>query len=237
MAKIASGLLTGNSVIIKPSPFTPYSVLKFVQLVQPVLPPGVLQSLNGDEKLGPWIVSHPGIPKITFTGSTTTGKKIMETGAKQLKRITLELGGNDACIVCPDIDISKVAPQVALGAFFNSGQLCVASKRIYVHQDIYEEFLKAMVEVVGGWKVGKATAEGVMLGPVQNEMQYEIVKGYFEDSIKRGLKFVLGGEVKASDSLVIQPAIIDNPPNDSLVVTGEAFGKTILAQNFTFQTH
>jgi len=228
VVKICGSLLTGNTIIIKPSPFTPYSVLKFVEWVQPVLPSGVLQALNGDDKLGPWIVAHPGIPKISFTGSTATGKKIMQAGSKYLKKITLELGGNDASVVCPDVDIAKVAPQVALGAFFHSGQVCVASKRIYVHQDIYDEFLKALVSVVQSWKVGGISEEGVMLGPIQNEMQYNIVKGYFEDSIKRGLKFALGGKIAPSDGYVIQPAIIDNPPDDSMVVTGEAFGKFFL---------
>jgi len=228
LIKICGGLLTGNTVIVKPSPFTPYSLLKFVEWIQPVLPSGVLQALSGDDKLGPWIVAHPGIPKISFTGSIATGKKIMQAASKQLKKVTLELGGNDASVVCPDVDIEKVAPQVALGAFFHSGQVCVASKRIYVHQDIYTDFLKALVNVVRSWKVGGVSEEGITLGPIQNEMQYNIVKGYFDDSTRRGLNFALGGEITPSDGYVIQPAIIDNPPDDSLVVTGEAFGKYFL---------
>ncbi|KAL2062743.1 hypothetical protein VTL71DRAFT_5815 [Oculimacula yallundae] len=227
MGKIAAGLLTGNVVIVKPSPFAPYSVLKFVELQQKILPPGVLQGLNGDDSLGPSMVIHPDIPKISFTGSSVTGKKIMEAGGRLLKRMTLELGGNDACIVCPDVDIAKVAVQVALGAFFNSGQICVASKRIYVHQDIYTPFLKALTDVVRSWKVGPAS-EDVMLGPVQNEVQYGIVKGHIEECKKKGLKFALGGEdINSGSDFVIQPAIIDNPPDDSMIVTQEPFGPIV----------
>lgn len=225
IAKVAAGLLTGNCVIVKPSPFTPYSILKFTELVQPVLPPGVLQALNGQNELGPWMVEHPGIPKISVTGSTKTGKKIMEVGSNLLKRVTLELGGNDASIICKDIDIAKVAPQVAIGAFFNSGQLCVASKRIYVHEAIYEEFLQALVDFVKGWKVGAPTEDNVTIGPVQNKAQYDIVKEFINDSRKQGHKFALGGDLIPGGGYFVQPTIIDNPPENSRVVAEEVFGE------------
>lgn len=226
MGKISAALVTGNCVITKPSPFTPYSILKFTELVRDIFPPGVIQALHGDASLGPRICQHPDIQKISFTGSTATGKKIMESASKTLKRVTLELGGNNASIVCSDIDVDIVAPQIALGSFFNSGQLCVASKRIYVHQDIYEKFLAKMVEVVKSWRVGPATTPGIMLGPLQNEAQYKIVKEFFLDTMKNGYMFALGGQdFNATDNFVIEPAIVANPPDNSLVVTGEAFGK------------
>lgn len=226
MGKISAALVTGNCVITKPSPFTPYSILKFTELVRDIFPPGVIQALHGDASLGPRICQHPDIQKISFTGSTATGKKIMESASKTLKRVTLELGGNNASIVCSDIDVDIVAPQIALGSFFNSGQLCVASKRIYVHQDIYDRFLAKMVEVVKSWKVGPATMPGIMLGPLQNEAQYKIVKEFFLDTMKNGYMFALGSQdFNTTDNFVIEPAIVANPPDDSLVVTGEAFGK------------
>ncbi|KAH8664822.1 Aldehyde/histidinol dehydrogenase [Ilyonectria robusta] len=228
MGKISAALVTGNCVITKPSPFTPYSILKFTELVRDIFPPGVIQALHGDASLGPRICQHPDIQKISFTGSTATGKKIMESASKTLKRVTLELGGNNASIVCSDIDVDIVAPQIALGSFFNSGQLCVASKRIYVHQDIYEKFLTKMVEVVKSWKVGPATTPGIMLGPLQNEAQYKIVKEFFLDTMKNGYMFALGGQdFNTTDNFVIEPAIVANPPDDSLVVTGEAFGPIV----------
>lgn len=226
IGKLAAALITGNCIIIKPSPFTPYSILKVVELFQSAFPPGVAQALNGDQ-IGPALCIHTGINKITFTGSTATGKKISEVAGKLLKPVTLELSGNSASIVCADVDPKVVAPQVALGSFMNSGQFCVASKRIFVHEDIYDEFLKVMVETVKQWTVAPTSTlePGIMLGPVQNQMQYDIVKGFFEDASQNGYKFALGSHTNEShDGFVIKPAIIDNPPDNSLVVTGEAFG-------------
>ncbi|KAJ4152083.1 hypothetical protein NW765_017592 [Fusarium oxysporum] len=228
IGKIAPALLAGNSIIAKPSPYTPYSLLKFAEIVQDVFPPGVLQALHGDVELGPMLCQHPDVDKISFTGSSATGKKIMAAASATLKSVTLELGGNSASIICPDIDIDAVAPQVALASFFNSGQLCVASKRVYVHEDIYDRFLEKMVETVQKWKVGPPDAEGVMLGPVQNEMQYGIVKRFFEETTTSGYRFACGGGQKLDGlSLFINPAIIDNPPDQSLVVEGEAFGPIV----------
>ncbi|CAJ0543983.1 Ff.00g040240.m01.CDS01 [Fusarium sp. VM40] len=230
IGKLAAALITGNCIIIKPSPFTPYSILKVVELFQTVFPPGVAQVLNGDQTLGPALCTHTGINKITFTGSTATGKKISEVAGKLLKPVTLELSGNSASIVCADVDPKVVAPQVALGSFMNSGQFCVASKRIFVHEDIYDEFLKVMVETVKQWTVAPTSTlePGIMLGPVQNQMQYDIVKGFFEDASQNGHKFALGSPSDGShDGFVIKPAIIDNPPDNSLVVTGEAFGPIV----------
>ncbi|KAH8886544.1 aldehyde dehydrogenase [Thozetella sp. PMI_491] len=227
--KIAAALITGNCIILKPSPFTPYTTLKLVELIRHAFPPGVIQALNGGNSLGHQMVVHPGIDKISFTGSSATGKRIMSAAAPMLKPITLELGGNSGCIVCPDIDPKVVAPQVAIGAFFNSGQFCMGTKRLYVHEDIYDEFLKELTAVVKSWKVGPTAdlAEDLMMGPIQNEMQYGIVKKFFQDTVERGFEFALGGpldERSFESNLVIPPAIINNPPDDSLVVTKEAFG-------------
>ncbi|KAI9676351.1 MAG: hypothetical protein M1817_000508 [Caeruleum heppii] len=228
MGKIAPALVTGNCVIVKPSPFTPYSALKLVEVAQEYFPPGVIQVLGGDDQLGPRMTTHPGIQKISFTGSIATGKKIMESCAKTLKRVTLELGGNDATIVCPDVDIQKTAPEVALGAFQNTGQVCVATKRIYIHESIYSDFTRAMAEFTKTLKVGGPLEEGVMLGPIQNPMQYEKVKGFFADSQKAGHKFLTGGgEVENSAGFFIEPTIVDNPPSDSRIVTEEPFGPIV----------
>lgn len=127
------------------------------------------------------LTAHPGIAKISFTGSIATGKKIMAACASTLKRVTLELGGNDASIVLPDVDVKKTAPELVLGAFQNSGQVCVATKRIYIHKDIYQEMLQEMVNFTKTMTVG-APATGSMLGPIQNSMQYEKVKDYFKDT-------------------------------------------------------
>lgn len=164
VGKIAPALLTGNVIIVKPSPYTPYTTLKVVELAQDIFGPGVVQAIGGDDKLGPMMTTHPGIQKISFTGSIATGKKIMAACAGTLKRVTLELGGNDASIVLPDVDVKKVAPELVMGAFQNSGQVCVATKRIYIHQDIYDEMLKEMVEYVKKSVKTGAPDSGALLG-------------------------------------------------------------------------
>ncbi len=169
LGKVIPALLTGNTIIVKPSPYTPYTTLKIVELAQEILAPGILQAVGGDDKLGPMLTTHPGIAKISFTGSIATGKKVMAAAAGTLKRVTLELGGNDASIVLPDVDIKKIAPELVMGAFQNSGQVCVATKRIYIHEDIYEEMLKEMVAFTKSIKTGDPSS-GALLGPIQNKM-------------------------------------------------------------------
>ncbi|KAF2268203.1 aldehyde dehydrogenase [Lojkania enalia] len=231
VGKIAPALLTGNCIVIKPSPFTPYTSLKLIELAQQILPPGVVQAVGGNNELGALLTAHPDVAKISFTGSIATGKKVMEVSAKTLKRVTLELGGNDASIVLPDVDIKKVAPEVAMGAFQNSGQVCVATKRIYIHESIYREFLQEMVNFTKSIRVGSPDDSDNLLGPIQNAMQYEKVKGFFADSKAKGYKFAAGDpDIAASKGFFIQPTIIDNPPNDSRIIVEEPFGPIVPTQ-------
>lgn len=160
--KIIPAILTGNTIILKPSPHTPYSSLKAVELSLEIFPPGVIQVVGGSDALGPLLTGHPGVSKVSFTGSIATGKKIMIACAATLKRVTLELGGNDASIVCADVDVAKVAPQLVLGAMQNSGQVCVATKRIYIHEDIYDECLRAMVDFTKTLQVGAPETGGTL---------------------------------------------------------------------------
>lgn len=192
IGKIAPAVLAGDCIILKPSPFTPYTTLKEVEIAQQIFPPGVIQVVGGDDKLGPMLTAHPGIAKISFTGSIPTGKKIMAACAGTLKRVTLELGGNDASIILPDVDVDKVAPEVVMGAFQNSGQVCVATKRVYVHESIYKPFVEAMVKATKNLKVGNSDDNGVVLGPIQNAMQYAKVTEFFADSKAKGFKFAAG---------------------------------------------
>ncbi|KAF2273466.1 aldehyde dehydrogenase [Westerdykella ornata] len=231
IGKIAPALLTGNTIVVKPSPFTPYTGLKLVELAQQIFPPGVVQAVGGNNELGAQLTLHPDVAKISFTGSIATGKKVMEASAKTLKRVTLELGGNDASIILPDVDIKKVAPEVVMGAFQNSGQVCVATKRIYIHESIYQEFLQEMVNFTKSIKVGPPEDGDNLLGPVQNAMQYEKVKGFFADSKAKGYKFAVGEpEPQPTKGFFIQPTIIDNPPNDSRIVAEEPFGPIVPTQ-------
>ncbi|KAJ0115157.1 hypothetical protein J7T55_001567 [Diaporthe amygdali] len=227
--KIAPALLTGNVIIVKPSPFTPYCGLKLAELAQKLFPPGVVQSLSGDDSLGPWLTSHPGIDKISFTGSTATGKAVLQSASKTLKRVTLELGGNDPAIIFPDVDVEKVAQQIAVWAFLNSGQICLNLKRIYVHESIYEDFKKAMVKHAGSFAFGDGTKTGITHGPLQNRMQYDRVKTFFNDIAKQGWEVALGGEMddEPEKGYFIKPTIIDRPPEKSRIVVEEPFGPIV----------
>ncbi|KAM7187283.1 aldehyde dehydrogenase [Naviculisporaceae sp. PSN 640] len=230
MGKVGPALMTGNTVIMKPSPYTPYCDLKLGELAMGIFPPGVVQVLSGDDDLGPWMTSHPGINMISFTGSIATGKKVAESCAKTLKRYVLELGGNDAAIVCEDVDIDKCLPKIATLAFLNSGQICMLAKRIYVHDKIYDEFTDRMVEFTkANIKTGGGFEEGVVVGPVQNKMQFELVKDMYAEIEKQGWKVALEGGVRVSESkgYFIEPAIIDNPPEDSRIVVEEPFGPIV----------
>ncbi|ESZ89052.1 MAG: aldehyde dehydrogenase [Blastomonas sp. CACIA14H2] len=226
--KIAPALLTGNTMVLKPSPFTPLTMLKLGELMQDHLPAGVFNVVSGGDQLGPWLSSHPGIDKISFTGSTPTGKRVMQTAAENLKPVTLELGGNDAAIVLPDVELDKVADKLFGASFANSGQLCVAIKRMYVHEDVYDKVADAMVTRARASKVGDGLEQGSNFGPIQNRPQFEKVKDLIRDARENGLKFLVGGDVPAGGKGFFVPlAIVDNPPEDSRVVQEEAFGPVL----------
>ncbi|PYH89733.1 ALDH-like protein, partial [Aspergillus ellipticus CBS 707.79] len=195
--------------------------------------PGVVQALSGDDALGPWLTAHPAVEKISFTGSTETGKKVLVAAAGTLKRVTLELGGNDPAIVCAGVDFEEVAAKVAHFSFLNSGQICLAIKRIYVHASIHEAFRAALVRVQG-MRVGNGMHEGVFLGPVQNRMQCERVQGLLADVRReeqegRGA-VVAGGTVRTEpepEGYFVAPTVVDQPAEDSRVVVEEAFGPVV----------
>lgn len=225
--KLAPALLAGNTVVLKPSPFTPLATLKLGELLQDVLPAGVLNVVSGGNELGQWMTEHPDIGKVSFTGSTATGKKVMESASKTLKRVTLELGGNDAAIVLPDVDPKAIAPALFWGAFFNSAQVCVAAKRVYIHEDIYDAVAHELVEFAKTVTVGDGSQQGIDLGPVQNKMQFEKVKSILSDSKEQGHRFLIGGELAGGKGYFIPISIVDNPPEDSRVVVEEAFGPVL----------
>lgn len=225
--KMAPALLAGNTVILKPSPYTPLSTLKLGEMLRDVFPAGVLNIVSGGNDLGQWMTDHPGIGKVSFTGSTVTGKRVMESAARTLKRVTLELGGNDAAIVLPDVDPKAIAPQLFWGAFFNSAQVCVAIKRLYIHSDIYDAVAHELVEFAKTVSMGDGSRQGTDLGPVQNKMQYEKVRNLLDDAKAQGNRFLIGGDVPETPGYFIPISIVDNPPEDARVVTEEAFGPVL----------
>ncbi|MCG8442391.1 MAG: aldehyde dehydrogenase family protein [Caulobacterales bacterium] len=224
IVKVSAALLAGNTMVLKPSPFTPLCTLKLGELARDILPPGVLNVVSGGDDLGPWMTAHPGFDKISFTGSTATGKRVMENAAKDLKRVTLELGGNDAAIVLPDVDVESVAQRIFFGAFFNTAQVCVATKRLYVHEDVYDALRDKLLEIAKATKVGDGSQQGVTLGPIQNKRQYDRVMDLLADARSRGLTLLEGSEIPSGRGYFVPVVIVDNPPEDSRVVQEEAFG-------------
>ncbi|CAE6526624.1 unnamed protein product [Rhizoctonia solani] len=224
--KIAPALHAGNSIIVKPSPFTPLVTLHFIANCQSLVPPGILSVLNGDDNLGPLMTGHKGVDKIGFTGSTETGKRVMQSASVNLKRLTLELGGNDPLIILPDVDPEQVAPHIFWAAFQNNAQFCNAAKRVYIHDDVYEKVKDALVAYAKKITVGDGSDEKTQIGPIQNPLQYSKVKTFFDDSIERGYTFALGGNFNdlSGPGLFVPLTIVDNPPEDSKIVTEEPFG-------------
>jgi len=232
--KIAPALLSGCTIVLKPSPFTPLTTLLIAELIADKVPAGVLNIITGEDSLGPLITAHPDIDKITFTGSTATGKKIMEGASKDLKRITLELGGNDASIVLPDADVEKVAEQLFWASFSNAGQICVAAKRIYIHEDIYDELSAAIAEYAKTVKVGDGSEQGTGVGPIQNKKQFDRVCELIKDAKDNGYDFLLGGDVDPSGTGYYVPiSILDNPPEDARIVAEEQFGPVMPLMKFS----
>ncbi|CAK7234639.1 hypothetical protein SCUCBS95973_009002 [Sporothrix curviconia] len=231
VGKLGPAVLAGNAFVLKPSPFTPYTGLKLAELAQRFFPPGVVQALGGDDRLGPLLTAHPGVDKVSFTGSTDTGKKVMAACSQTLKRVTLELGGNDAAVVCRSVDPAVVGPKVALLALINSGQICIAVKRVYVHASIFDAMLAAMIAFVKTLKLGDGLAgDDVMLGPVTNELQFAKVKDLLADITAQGQTIAVGSadvasaDAAAGKGFFIAPAIVDNPPDTSRIVVEEPFG-------------
>ena len=232
MFKVAPALLAGNTVVLKPSPFTPLTTLRMGELLRGVLPDGVLNIVTGGDSLGPWMTSHPGIDKISFTGSSATGRKVMASASETLKRVTLELGGNDAAIVLPDVDVAEVAEKLFWAAFGNSGQICIATKRMYVHKDIYEPLKTAIVDYAKTVKMGDGAEQGTQLGPINNKLQYERVLDLIADSKAKGYKFLMGGDVSPAPGYFVPITIIDNPPENSRIVQEEQFGPVLPLLSF-----
>lgn len=230
---LTSALYTGNAAIIKPSPYTPLTTLKLGEKLREVFPRGLLNVLAGGDELGQSMTAHPGIDKISFTGSVAAGKQVMSSAAATLKRVTLELGGNDAAIVLDDVDPKAIAPKLFFAAFVNSGQVCMAIKRIYAHERIYEELCEALAEQARKAKVGSGLEPGVELGPIQNKAQYDRVLELLEDTRRAGARILAGGEVPRGPGYFFPPTIVTNIDERSRLVQEEQFGPLLPILKFT----
>lgn len=221
--KVPAALLAGNTVVLKPAATTPLSTLRFAALVKDLLPPGVLNVIADANDLGGDMTRHPDIRKISFTGSTETGKKVMASAADALKRISLELGGNDALIVLDDVDVAATAPKVFGAAMQNAGQVCIAAKRIYVHESIYDAMCDEFATLAKNMVVGDGLEQGTQMGPLQNKAQFDKVMGFI-DSAKKDGKVIAGGGRKGDKGYFIQPTVVRDIAEGSQLVDEEQFG-------------
>ncbi|HEX5379493.1 MAG TPA: aldehyde dehydrogenase family protein [Phenylobacterium sp.] len=224
--KVPAALLSGNTVILKPAATTPLSTLRIAELAKDLLPPGVLNVIADANDLGAAITAHPDIRKVSFTGSTETGKKVMAGAAEALKRVTLELGGNDAAIVLEGSDPKETAPKIFAGAFQNSGQVCIAIKRAYVHESIYDAMCDELAKLADAAVMGDGLQQGVTLGPLQNKTQFEKVLGIIEDAKSHG-KVIAGGGRAEGKGYFIRPTIVRDITDGTRLVDEEQFGPVL----------
>ncbi|MCK6160926.1 aldehyde dehydrogenase family protein [Corynebacterium simulans] len=232
--QIAPALRMGNAVVVKPSEYTPLSVLALIKVFNSVLPEGVLQVVTGDGAVGAALTTHADIDKIMFTGSTATGKKIVESSAANLQRLTLELGGNDAGIVLDDADPAAIAGDLFWGAFINTGQTCAAMKRLYVPESLYDAVCEALVEVAKASPMGVGLEEENVLGPLQNKQQFDIVDKLVKAAKESGARVLLGGEpdYDAPGHFYPTTLVADIDPDNPLVVE-EQFGPALPVIKYT----
>ena len=217
MMKVAPALLAGNTIVVKPAPTTPLSTLRFGELCAEIFPAGVVNVITDQNDLGGALTAHPDIAKVAFTGSTATGRKVMASVAGTLKRLTLELGGNDAAIVLDDVDPKAIAPKIFGGAMVNTGQVCLAIKRVYAHDSIYDALCTELAKLADAAVVGDGLQEGTQYGPLQNKVQYDKVQGCIEDARVRG-KIIAGGTPHKGKGYFIRPTIVRDIPDDARLV-------------------
>ena len=226
MMKVAPALLAGNTVVAKPAPTTPLTTLLFGEVCAELLPPGVLNIIVDQNDLGGELTQHPDVAKVAFTGSTATGRKVMASVASSIKRLTLELGGNDAAIVLDDVDVKAVAAKIFQGAMVNSGQVCLAIKRVYVPESIYEAMCEELAALAKAAIVGDGLDAATQFGPLQNKVQYEKVKEFLRDAKEHG-KVIAGGSALEREGYFIAPTIVRDIADDTRLVREEQFGPVL----------
>ncbi len=224
---VIPALRAGNTVVMKPATYTPVSTVRFVQLANEILPPGVINIVTGPGSIGGALTSHPDVAKVAFTGSTPTGKIIMRSASENLARCTLELGGNDAGIVLPDADVKAVAPKLFGATFHNNGQTCAALKRLYVHDSQYEEMCAELATLAQNAIVGDGLEEGTELGPVQNEPQLRIIEELAESARADGGRFIAGGHRIDREGYFFEPTIVADLTDGNRLVDEEPFGPIV----------
>jgi acyl-CoA reductase-like NAD-dependent aldehyde dehydrogenase len=224
---VVPAIRTGNTVVLKPSPFTTLGTLRMFELIAGALPPGLVNVISGDDELGAALTRHEAVNKIVFTGSIATGRKIMSSAAPTLKPLTLELGGNDPAILLPDAEPEKMAERLFWGAMINSGQTCGAIKRLYVHDSIFDRTCEALVAFNRKVPMGNGLVESNLLGPLQNERQFNRVVELTDDAKAQGATVLTGGEPLGGDSWFYPVTFVTGAGDGTRLVDEEQFGPVL----------
>jgi acyl-CoA reductase-like NAD-dependent aldehyde dehydrogenase len=230
--KFGPALIAGNTLVVKPAPTTPLATLRLGELIHEALPPGVVNIIADANDLGARLTAHPDIRKVSFTGSSATGARVMAGAAQTLKRITLEMGGNDAGLVLNDVDPKEVAPKLFQAAFANSGQICIAMKRLYAHEDIYDELCDELATIAKSTSIGPGIENRADLGPLQNRAQYEKVLEIIDDARSKGT-IIAGGDAPEGPGYFIEPTIVRDIAEGARLVDEEQFGPVLPVIKFS----
>jgi 1-pyrroline dehydrogenase len=232
--KIAPALAAGNTVVLKPSEWTPLTALKLAEIASEIFPPGVLNVITGDgEPVGAGLVRHPGVGMVSLTGDVATGKEVARAAASTLKRVHLELGGKAPVIVFDDADLEKVVEWIKIGGYFNAGQDCTAATRVIAGPQIHEKLLSDLVPAVSGLKVGDPISEDTEMGPLVSEEQLTRVSGFVDRAKKAGAQILTGGaRIKKAGSWYEPTVVVPTGP-DSEIVNKEVFGPVVTVQRFS----
>ena len=225
--KLAPALAAGNTLVLKPSPFTPLTTLRLGALLGEVLPPGVVNVVSGGDEVGRRLVEDPRVRMVTLTGSTSTGREVAAVAGRDLKRLTLELGGNDAAVILDDVDPVRTAQRLFWRAFGNCGQVCAGIKRVYVPDTLHDEFVAAMAELATTARVGAGTEDGVQMGPINNPPQFERVSELVADALANGGVAAAGGGPLAGPGTFFAPTIIAGLSDGARLVDEEQFGPAL----------
>jgi acyl-CoA reductase-like NAD-dependent aldehyde dehydrogenase len=228
--KVGPALAAGNTIVVKPANTTPLATLRVAELMQEAeLPPGVLNVVTGPGKeVGEALATHPDVRRVALTGSTQTGRRMMEIAAPKFKRVSAELGGSDPVIVFPDADVDAAVRGINIGRFFNAGQACLAAKRVYVFDEIYDEFMEGLTKRVSRYELGdgmeKAEKPKIRMGPLNAARHRDVLADQLQDAVDGGAKIAVGGNGHDGKGYFFVPTVIEDAPHDSRVVREETFG-------------
>jgi 1-pyrroline dehydrogenase len=234
--KLGPALAAGNTVVLKPSEWTPLSALRLAELIddEQIFPPGVVNVVTGDgEPVGAALVRHPGVAMVSLTGDVATGKLVAREAASTLKRVHLELGGKAPVIVFDDADLDAVIEGIKIGGFFNAGQDCTSATRVIAGPRIHDKLVKDLVPAVEGIKVGDPAAADTEMGPLVSEEQLERVSGFVERARKAGAEVATGGARIKRPGSWYEPTIVLPPGPDAEIVRKEVFGPVVTIQRFS----